>query len=96
MKKQTTTTIFELVNSWGQEGYGIALINPDDEVVEPYIDPSDYPDIILDSNRTGANVIEGKYKNYYIIFHSGQLEEKIGKEWLRRCGESFEYPRCGK
>ena len=75
-------TIWDFIDDWGEEGYGIALISPDDKIVDPYIDAADYSDIVLDSSRDGAKVIGGKYKNYYIKFHSGQFEDKIGREWF--------------
>lgn len=75
-------TVWDLLDDWGKEGYGIALISPDDKVVDPYIDASDYPDIILDKSGNGAKVISGDYKGYYIVFHSGQLEDKVGQEWF--------------
>jgi len=74
--------IFQFVHEWENEGYGIALISPDGKVVAPYIDPSDYPDMVLNKNDNGAKVISGKYKDYFIAFHSGSLEEKIGKDWV--------------
>jgi len=80
--KSEDVTIFELVANWEPEGYGIALISPDDIVVTAYIDPSDYPDMILDKNRNGAKVIGGKYKGYSVRFHSGGLEELVGKDWF--------------
>lgn len=80
--KQANVSIFELVEDWDGGGYGIALISPDDKVIDPYIDPSDYPDMILNKSCNGAKVIDGKYKDCRIIFHSGQLENKIGKDYL--------------
>jgi hypothetical protein len=79
----TEVTIWDFLEDWGKEGYGIALISPDDKVVDPYIvDGSDYPDMVLNASRDGAEVISGKYKGYYVKFHSGQFEEKVGKEWF--------------
>jgi len=75
--------LWTFLDDWGEEGYGIALIGPDDKVVDPYItDASEYPDMILDRSGDGAKVISGKYKGYYIKFHSGQLEDKVGQEWF--------------
>lgn len=75
-------SIFDFINDWGAEGYGIALISPDDKVVDPYIDSSDYPDMVLDKSGNGTKVVSKKHKDYYIIFHSGQLENKVGEEWF--------------
>jgi hypothetical protein len=72
--------VFTYVEHWGNEGYGLALISPDNIVVDPYIDPNDYPDMVLDRSGNGAKVIEGKNKGFYILFHSGILEELVGKE----------------
>jgi len=91
-KAQENITIFDLINDWGEEGYGIALISPDNKVVDPYIDPSDYPDIILDRSANGAKVISGKHIGCFIIFHSGQLEDKIGEEYVSSTiGQSTQY-----
>ena len=82
-KADIEVTIWEFLDDWGEEGYGIALVNPDDEVVSPYItDGSDYPDMVLNKSGNYAKVISGKYKDYYIVFHSGQLEAKVGKEYF--------------
>lgn len=81
--KENVVTIWDFLDDWDRGGYGIALISPDDKVVDPYIvDGSDYPDMILNKSGSGAKVIDGKYKGYYIVFHSGQLEEKVGEEWF--------------
>ena len=79
MEKENGVTIFKLIEDWKDQGYGIALISPSDIVIEPYIDPSDYPDMVLDKSGNGARVIDGKYKGYLIMFHSGQFEDKIGQ-----------------
>jgi len=73
-------TIWDLLDDWSEEGYGIALISPDDKVIDPYIDGSDYPDMVLDKSGNGAKVISGKHKGCYIMFHSGQLEDKVGQD----------------
>ncbi len=82
IKESANVTIWDLLDDWGEEGYGIALISPDNKVVSPYIDASDYPDMILNKSANGAKVISGKYKDYRIIFHSGQLEDRIGEEYF--------------
>jgi len=79
---QWNTTIWDLLDDWEGEGYGIALIGTDDKVIDSYIDASDYPDMILDKSGNGAKVISGKHKGCYIVFHSGQLEDKVGQEWF--------------
>lgn len=76
----TPVDIFTYVDDWGNGGYGLALISPDDIVIDPYIDPSDYPDMVLSHSGNGAKVIKGKNKGFHILFHSGQLEELVGKE----------------
>ena len=74
-------SIWDFLNDWKDEGYGIALISPDDIVLDPYIDGSDYPDMMLDRSCNGASVVSDEHKGCCIIFHSGQLEGKIGKDW---------------
>jgi hypothetical protein len=73
--------IFQFVEDWDGAGYGIALVDPDRKIVTPYIDPSDYPDMILNKSGNGARVMGGKYKDYSIIFHSGVFEGNIGRDW---------------
>jgi hypothetical protein len=77
-------TIWDFLNDWGQQGYGIALIDSDDKVVDPYVDAGDYPDMILDRSANGAIVLNPKWEGYYLIFHSGQLEGKIGEEYFSK------------
>lgn len=79
MEKENGVTIFKLIEDWKDQGYGIALISPDDKIVEPYIDPSDYPDMMLDKSGNGARVVGGKHKGCLIMFHSGQFEGNEGK-----------------
>ena len=74
--------IFQFIKDWENQGYGIALISPDDKIIDPYIDPSDYPDMVLNKSGNGARVISGKYKDYFIMFHSGQFEGNIGKDFF--------------
>ena len=82
IEKKEGITIFKLIEDWEDQGYGIALISPDDKIVEAYIDPSDYPDMILNKSGNGARVIGGKYKGYLIMFHSGQFEGNEGKDFF--------------
>jgi len=77
MEKENGVSIFKLIEDWKDQGYGIALLSPDDIIIEPYIDPSDYPDMVLDKSGNGARIISGKYKGGMIMFHSGQFEDKI-------------------
>jgi len=70
-------TIFELVNDWENEGYGIALMESSgdrdiaDKVITPYIDPSDYPTMLIDKSCNGAKVTNMGQGEWYIMFHSG-------------------------
>jgi len=73
--------IFKYVSDWEEEGYALALISPNDIVVDAYIDPFDYPDMILSKSGDGAKVIDGTHKDHWIKFHSGSLGERIGKDW---------------
>ena len=73
MGNNDRVSIFDLVQDWEEEGYGIALIDAEtDKVISSYVDPSDFPDVIFDKSGDGARSIDGKY---YIRFHSGVLEE---------------------
>jgi hypothetical protein len=79
ISSQSTQSIFEFVADWEPEGYGLALIDTDDNVVTAYIDPSDYPEMIVEK---GSKIIyPTEYNGYFIMKHSGQLEENIGKKW---------------
>jgi hypothetical protein len=78
---QNNIDIFQFMEDWSEEGYGIALVSPDNIIIDPYIDPSDYPDMILNKSGNGARVIGGKHKGCMMVFHSGQLEGNIGKDW---------------
>jgi hypothetical protein len=70
---ETPVSIFDFVERWKDEGYGIALMDAEtDKVVQPYVDPSDFPDLQFVGARDGARSTDGKY---YIRFHSGVLEE---------------------
>jgi len=69
-----SVSIFDLVNDWKDEGYGIALLDYETgKVIQPYVDPSDFPNLIFDRSGNGAKSLDGKYQ---IIFHSSILEEK--------------------
>lgn len=66
-------SIFDLVQDWEGAGYGLALVDAKtDKVLQPYVDPSDYPNVMFTESRDGAKSVDGKY---YIKFHSGVLEE---------------------
>jgi hypothetical protein len=69
------TSIFDLVSDWNNEGYAIALVDQEGIVIDPFIDPSDYPDMMLHKNGNGAHVLNGQEQGYMILFHSGQLKE---------------------
>ncbi len=80
---KSTQSIFEFVADWEPEGYGLALIDTDDNVVTAYIDPSDYPEMIVEK---GSKIIyPTEYNGYSIMKHSGQLEKNIGKNGMMDC-----------
>ena len=67
-------SIFDFVEHWKNEGYGIALVEKTTQiVVAPYVDPSDYPDLMFRSLNNGTSSVCGKYT---LVFHSGCLEDK--------------------
>jgi len=71
---KTPVSIFEFVECWKDEGYGIALVDKEtDIVIAPYVDPSDYPTLMFTSLNNGSYSTCGKY---YLTFHSGCLEDK--------------------
>ncbi len=79
---QTAISIFDFVDEWADEGYGIALVR-DGNVITPYIEPSDYPDMTLDSLNDGAVVLTGAYAGAHLEFHSGQLEKSASlPDWV--------------
>lgn len=85
---ENIVSIFDLVKDWENEGYGIALVdNATDKVVEPYVDPSDYPNLKFTKSCDGAMSIDGKY---YIRFHSGKLE--VDRNALNKYGEPIQIP----
>jgi hypothetical protein len=64
-------SIFDYVEENEKDGYAVALYNADDELVEDYVDPSDYPSIYVDKK---GNVTEPKeYVNYTVGIHTGGL-----------------------
>jgi len=75
-------SIWELLNDWNEEGYGIALISSDNKVIDPYIDASDYPNMTLDESENGATVTSEDHKGCFVIFHSGSLEDLVGQDYL--------------
>ena len=63
-------------------GYGYALMNGD-IVITPYIDPSDFPTIRVDSiDRIlfAEVVLPSQYRGWTIEGHSGSLEELYYKQ----------------
>jgi hypothetical protein len=71
-QSKSPVSIFELVEDWKDEGYGIALIDTSTgKVVSPYVDPSDYPDLMFYFSGESKST-DGKYR---IHFHSGSLEK---------------------
>ncbi len=71
-KGDNPVSIFELVEDWKNEGYGIALVDRStNKVVSPYVDPSDYPDLMFNFSGESEST-DGKYR---IHFHSGVLEK---------------------
>ena len=99
---KTNISIFEFMKDWENEGYGIALMEDSgdrdipDKVITPYIDPSDYPKMIVSKSCNGTkvmnmgngnlNVSNPTYNtgvgkgNWYIMFHSGSLEERFNQQ----------------
>ena len=71
---KSPVSIFEYVEHWKNEGYGIALVDKSNDIVlAPYVDPSDYPTLMFTSLGNGGHSTCGKY---YLTFHSGCLENK--------------------
>jgi hypothetical protein len=83
---KTNISIFEFVKDWENEGYGIALMEDSgdrdipDKVITPYIDPSDYPTMIVSKSGNGAKVMNMGEGHWYIAFHSGALEERFNQQ----------------
>lgn len=73
-EEESIYSSFDVVEHWDGMGYGLALMDYEtDAVIQPYLDPSDYPTLEFKSYIDGAKSTDGKY---YIQLHSGQLEEK--------------------
>ena len=74
--------IFDYVEQKQEDGYGVALIDNNDQIITPYVDPSDYPDIELSGNGSAPRVINDPSKDgWFVMIHSGILEtepEKMG------------------
>lgn len=94
---EKTYDIFEFCKEWEDSGYGVALVCHDEEclerekedpqavcpdkVIDPYVDPSDYPDMILDSLSGNAEVISPEeFKGCELELHGGGLEEKFREQ----------------
>lgn len=70
-------SIFEFVAANKDNGYGVALCNPAGRCVAPYVDPSDYPEVMVreglgDVQRTIHN--EPRLAGYFLSGHGGILE----------------------
>ena len=77
-KEAEPCSLHDLVEAWQDEGYSIALVDiASNKVIDPYVDPSDYPGLMFKGCRNGSASTDGKYR---IVFHSGQL--KAGKDWF--------------
>ena len=70
--KTTVHSIFDFCETWKNAGYGIALVTNNKKVITPYIDPSDYPNMFVNSLNNNAKVINVEAT---LTFHSGCLEE---------------------
>lgn len=74
--------IFDYVEQKQEDGYGVALIDNNDQIITPYVDPSDYPDIELSGNGSAPRIINDPSKDgWFVMIHSGILEtepEKMG------------------
>jgi hypothetical protein len=56
-------------------GYGVALIDDGETVITPYIDPSDYPDMMVSGYGKQAWVVnDPSKKGWYVRIHTGGLE----------------------
>jgi hypothetical protein len=56
-------------------GYGVALIDDDETVITPYIDPSDFPDMMVSGYGRQAWVVnDPSKKGWYVRIHTGLLE----------------------
>jgi len=67
-----TQSIFDYLSSRENDGHGYAILDPRGMVVDPYVDPSDYPDMEVDEHGKGIN----KYNGWWIHCHDGILEQK--------------------
>ncbi len=71
-----TESIHDFVESKRDGGYGVALIAPDGEILAPYVDPDDYPDMEVNTTMTGPNGHgTGEYDGYLLVLHGGAIEE---------------------
>lgn len=77
MSDKKVYSIRDIVEHNSEDGYGSALIVVDtDEIIDPYVDPSDWPDLEF-TNAYGGRDTTGKY---FIEIHSGQLEHEYSKQ----------------
>lgn len=61
-------SIFEFYEARAGDGLGLALLDEDDVVATPYVDPSDYPDTQVDTRGySGCG-------RYWLCAHVGILE----------------------
>lgn len=64
-------SIFEYLADHQGSGLGLALINDEDDVVRPYIDPSDYPTFTVNSHGRST---DPDYTGWWVCAHDGILE----------------------
>jgi len=79
-----TESIDDFVEYAEEGGYAVALFNKRNELVEDYVDPSDYPSmmIMLSPTGSGGNVIAPlEYKGYRVDIHSGGL---VDAEYIKK------------
>jgi hypothetical protein len=65
-----TQSIFDYLSSKEGDGRGYAILDPRGLVLDPYVYPSDYPNMEVTEQGRGIN----KYEGYWIHAHDGQLE----------------------
>lgn len=73
-------SIFDYEEENRANGYGVAFIDPNGRILTPYIDPSDYPDLEVQTSQTSPNGKGiGKYEGYLLLLHSG-----VAEDWYSR------------
>lgn len=75
-------TIDEFVKTWENEGYGIAIVKTGYmgnilTIADSYVDPTDYPDMMVDSLNDGAEIMGGEYKGCILRLHHGDIERRF-------------------